>query len=65
MATQLVNATLAGRSFNLKAGLARLRALAERRRAPRGKLLQTARSFLSWVIPKRRFAMPWLAPRLS
>jgi hypothetical protein len=65
MATQLVNAALAGRSFNLKAGLARLRALAERRRTPRGKLLQTARSFLSWVIPKRRFAMSWPAPRLS
>jgi len=65
MATQLVNATLAGRSFNLKAGLARLRALAERRRTPRGKLLQTARSFLSWVIPQRRCALPWLAPRLS
>ncbi|RZT09221.1 hypothetical protein SAMN05216319_2356 [Duganella sp. CF402] len=35
MATQLVNAMLAGRSYNLKAGLARLRALADRRCKPR------------------------------
>jgi hypothetical protein len=65
MATQMVNAMLAGRSFNLKAGLARLRALADRRRNPRGSLMQTARTLLLGVMPKRRFAMPWLAPRLS
>ena len=65
MATQLVNAMLAGRSFNLKAGLARLRALADRRSKPRGSLMQTARTLLMSVIPQRRFALPWLAPRLS
>jgi hypothetical protein len=36
LATQLVDAMLAGRHFNLKAGLAHLRALADRRRQPRG-----------------------------
>ncbi|NYE58928.1 hypothetical protein FHW58_000080 [Duganella sp. 1224] len=65
MATQLVNAMLAGRSFNVKAGLARLRALADRRRKPRGSLMQSARTLLMSVIPQRRFAMPWLAPRLG
>lgn len=60
MATQLVGAMLAGRSYNVKAGLARLRALADRRRAPRGSLMQTARTILMSVIPQRRFAMPAL-----
>ncbi|MYM66180.1 hypothetical protein GTP45_04925 [Pseudoduganella sp. FT55W] len=58
MATQLVNAMLAGRSYNLKAGLARLRALADRRQKPRGHLMQTARTILMSVIPKRTFSMP-------
>lgn len=53
MATQLVDAMLAGRSYNVKAALARLRALADRRSKPRGKLLQTARTMLMSVIPKR------------
>jgi hypothetical protein len=65
MATQLVNAMLAGRSFNVKAGLARLRALADRRSKPRGTLMQTARTLLASVIPKRTFAAPFLAPRLG
>lgn len=57
MATQLVGAMLAGRSFNVKAGLARLRALADRRSKPR-YLMQTARTILMSVIPKRTFSMP-------
>jgi hypothetical protein len=65
MATQLVNAMLAGRSFNLKAGLARLRALADRRRKPRGSLMKTARTLLMSVIPQRALALPFFAPRLS
>jgi hypothetical protein len=52
MATQLVSAMLAGRSYNVKAGLARLRALADRRSKPR-YLMQTARTILMSVIPKR------------
>lgn len=58
LATQLVGALLAGRSFNLKAGLARLRALADRRSTPRGYLMQTARTILMSVIPKKTFSMP-------
>lgn len=58
MATQLINAMLAGRSYNLKAGLARLRALADRRSKPRGYLMHTARTILISVIPKRIFSMP-------
>lgn len=58
MATQLVDALLAGRSFNLKAGLARLRALADRRSKPRGYLMQTARTILMSVIPRSTFSMP-------
>jgi hypothetical protein len=58
MATQLIGAMLAGRSYNLKAGLARLRLLADRRRKPRGHLMQTARTILMSVIPKRTFSMP-------
>lgn len=51
MATQLVAALMDGRSFNLKAGVTRLRALAERRAAPRGSLIESARSLLRAVIP--------------
>ena len=58
MATQMVSALLAGRSFNVKAGLARLRALADRRRTPRGYLMHTARTILMSVIPRRTFSMP-------
>jgi hypothetical protein len=58
LATELVGAMLAGRSFNLKAGLARLRALADRRSKPRGYLMHTARTILMSVIPKRTFSMP-------
>ncbi|NVD72822.1 hypothetical protein HUX88_20075 [Duganella sp. BJB1802] len=62
MATQLVDALLAGRSFNLKAGLSRLRALADRRATPRngkrGYLMQTARTILMSVMPSRTFSMP-------
>jgi len=58
MATQLVSAMLAGRSYNLKAGLTRLRLLADRRRKPRGHLMQTARTILMSVIPRRTLAMP-------
>jgi hypothetical protein len=58
MATQLVNAILAGRSYNLKAGLARLRALADRRQKPRGHLIHTARTILMSVIPNRTFSIP-------
>ncbi|GJJ04652.1 hypothetical protein RugamoR64_51900 [Duganella rhizosphaerae] len=62
MSTQLVDALLAGRSFNLKAGVARLRALAERRATPRhGKrayLMQTARTILMSVMPSKTFSMP-------
>jgi len=48
MATQLVSAVRHGRSFNLKAGLARLRALSERRTQPRNaSLMQSARKFLA------------------
>jgi hypothetical protein len=65
MATQLVNAMLAGRSYNVKAGLARLRALADRRRKPRGSLMQTARTILMSVIPKQPLAMLLPAPRLG
>jgi hypothetical protein len=57
MATQLVSALLAGRSYNLKAGLARLRALADRRSKPR-YLMQAARTILLSVIPKKSFSMP-------
>ncbi|WP_170304273.1 hypothetical protein [Duganella radicis] len=60
MATQLLNAMLAGRSYNLKAGLARLRLLADRRRKPRGHLMQTARTILMSVMPKRTLSMPGL-----
>ncbi|MBV7535718.1 hypothetical protein KW842_08070 [Duganella sp. sic0402] len=60
MATQLVNAMLAGRSFNLKAALVRLRALADRRSKPR-KLMQTARTMLMSVIPKKSFCLPRMA----
>lgn len=58
IATQLVSAMLAGRSYNLKAGLAHLRALADRRRKPRGYLMHTARTILMSVIPRRTFSMP-------
>lgn len=62
MATQLVDTLLAGRSFNLKAGLTRLRALADRRAAPRngkrGYLMHTARTILMSVMPSRTFSMP-------
>ena len=61
MATQLVDALLEGRAFNLKAGVARLRALADRRAAPRralmrsslmqGSLMHSARTWLLSVIP--------------
>jgi hypothetical protein len=63
MATQLVNALLAGHSYNVKAGLARLRALADRRIKPRGSLIQTARTILMSVIPAQTFALPLLAAR--
>lgn len=65
MATQLLNALLAGRSFNLKAALARLRALTDRRLKPRGSLIHTARNMLMSVLPRRRFALPFMAPRLA
>jgi hypothetical protein len=65
MATQLVNAMLAGRSFNVKAGLARLRALADRRSKPRGSLMQTARTILMSVIPRQPLAMLLPAHRLG
>jgi hypothetical protein len=59
LATQLVDALAHGRSFNLKAGLARLRALADRRAKPRGGyLMHTARTILMSVIPNRTFSMP-------
>jgi len=62
MATQLVDTLLAGRSFNLKAGLSRLRALADRRAVPRNGrrayLMQTARTILMSVMPSRTFSMP-------
>jgi hypothetical protein len=59
LATQLVDALRHGRSFNLKAGLARLRALSDRRTKPRGAyLMHTARTILMSVIPKRTFSMP-------
>ena len=59
LATQLVDALLHGRSFNLKAGLARLRALSDRRTRPRsGYLMHTARTILMSVIPKSTFSMP-------
>jgi hypothetical protein len=58
LATQLINAMLAGRSYNVKAGLARLRALVDRRRKPRGHLMQTARTILMSVMPRRTFSMP-------
>lgn len=59
MATQLVGAMLAGRSFNVKAGLARLRALADRRRKPRANLMQTARTILMSV--RKPFLAPFMA----
>ncbi|OEZ63287.1 hypothetical protein [Duganella sp. HH105] len=62
MATQLVDRQLAGRAFNLQAGLTRLRALADRRSIPRnGKrayLMQTARTILMSVMPSKTFSMP-------
>jgi hypothetical protein len=58
VATQLLSALLDGRSYNLKAGLAHLRALADRRRQSRGHLMHTARTILMSVIPKRTFSMP-------
>lgn len=58
MATQLVGALLAGRSFNVKAGLARLRALTDRRRKPRGSLMRTARTILMSVIPGKAVPVP-------
>jgi hypothetical protein len=59
LATQLVDALRQGRSFNLQAGLARLRALSDRRTAPRpGYLMQTARTILMSVIPGSAFSMP-------
>jgi hypothetical protein len=59
LATQLVDALLHGRSFNLKAGLARLRALTDRRTKPRaGYLMHTARTMLMSVIPEPTFSMP-------
>lgn len=62
MATQLVDRQLAGRAFNLQAGLTRLRALADRRSMPRnGKrayLMQTARTILMSVMPSKTFSMP-------
>lgn len=58
MATQLVDTLLAGRSYNVKAGIARLRALADRRNKPRGHLMQTARTILMSVMPSRTFSMP-------
>jgi hypothetical protein len=59
LATQLVDALRQGRSFNLKACLARLRALSDRRRKPRSTyLIQTARTILMSVIPNRTFSMP-------
>lgn len=62
MATQLVDRQLAGRAFNLQAGLTRLRALADRRSMPRnGKrayLMQTARTILMSVMPNKTFSMP-------
>jgi hypothetical protein len=57
-ATQLVSALLDGRPYNLKAGLARLRALADRRHKPRGHLMHTARTIFMSVIPSRIFSMP-------
>jgi len=59
LATQLVDALRHGRSFNLKAGLARLRALCDRRTKPRrGYLIHTARTILMSVIPSNTFSMP-------
>jgi hypothetical protein len=59
LATQLVDALLHGRSFNIKAGQARLRALCDRRARPRaGYLMHTARTILMSVIPSRTFSMP-------
>jgi hypothetical protein len=59
LATQLVDALAHGRSFNLKAGLARLRALCDRRSKPRaGYLMHTARTILMSVIPSKTFSMP-------
>lgn len=59
LATQLVDALRHGRSFNLKAGLARLRALSDRRTTPRpGYLMHTARTILMSVIPSSTFSMP-------
>ena len=59
LATQLVDALRHGRSFNLKAGLARLRALSDRRTMPRsGYLMHTARTILRSVIPRRTCSMP-------
>jgi hypothetical protein len=62
MATQMIDALLAGRAFNLKAGVARLRALADRRsrsrNGKRGYLMQTARTILMSVIPMSTFSMP-------
>jgi hypothetical protein len=59
LATQLVDALRHGRSFNLKAGLARLHALADRRTKPRpGYLMHTARTILMSVIPASTFSMP-------
>lgn len=62
MATQLVDSHLAGRAYNLQAGLTRLRALADRRAMPRhGKrayLMQTARTILMSVMPSKTFSMP-------
>ncbi|WP_205746774.1 hypothetical protein [Duganella callida] len=56
MATQLVDALLKGRSFNLQAAIARLRALADRRSQPRQHLVQSARSALSALGDKARRA---------
>jgi len=58
VATQLVGAMLEGRPYNLKAGLAHLRALADRRKKPRGHLMHTARTILMSVMPRRTFSMP-------
>jgi hypothetical protein len=59
LATQLVDALRQGRSFNLKAGLARLRALCDRRSKPRARyLMHTARTILMSVIPSKTFSMP-------
>lgn len=59
MAIKLVGTLLAGRSFNVKAGLARLRALLDRRRTPRG-LMQAARAILKSAIPNKRLSLPAL-----